>query len=178
LTLLVTLTCGCKPKATPEEVFLKLERAVAAGDAAQLYGLLDPATRKAIDATYKAQRLMRTIIAAKYPPAEAARELQRLEPAAADDVEHYFGKVAEQRRLFDVYRRRLGSVSGPIVQRTAGADAVQISRQDGLPFPLKQTRDGWRFADLAAEWALEQDRADHAVKTIHDNAALYQKAGP
>jgi hypothetical protein len=30
--------------------------------------------------------------------------------------------------------------------------------------------------DLRGEWQLERDRAAHAVKTVRDNAALYQKA--
>jgi hypothetical protein len=173
----LALATGCAKKESPEEVFRKVERAVAAGDGAGLYPLLDPTTQKAIDATYKSQRLMRTIIAAKYPPADAERELKRLDPAAADEVVGYFAKVAAQRQLFNRLRRRLGSVSGPITTKPDGA-ALLIARQDGIPFRLEATRGRWCFVELAAEWALEKDRADHAVRTVHDNAALYQKANP
>src|SRR5262249_10257012 len=115
-------------------------------------------------------------IAAKYPAEAQAKELSRLEAAGDDDVVHYFAKVTEKRHLFDQLRRRLGSVSGPIQQRAEGADGMMVSRQDGLPFRLRKTSDGWRCVDLQVEWALERDRADHAVKTVHDNAALYKKA--
>jgi hypothetical protein len=169
---------GCKKPLSPEEAFRRVEHAVAAGDGLELYALLDPATRASIEGTYKDERLMRTIISAKYPEVEAARELQRLEPAAEIDAPHYFAKVAQARQLFDTYRRRLGSVSGPIVSKAEGPDVVLVMRQDGLPFRLRRGSDGWRLAELDTEWSLEKDRAVHAVKTVHENAALYQKAGP
>jgi hypothetical protein len=175
--LLVMLAGACRPKEPPDAVFLRLERAVAAGSGVELYRLLDPATQQAVDGAYRDERLMRTIIAAKYPEKARAEELQHLAAAAEDDVERYFAKVAEQRRLFDTLRRRLGSVSGPVRERPDGTDGLMLSREDGLPFRLRRTRAGWRFVELQAEWALERDRADHAVKTVHDNAALYKKAG-
>jgi hypothetical protein len=173
----VLLGSGCKKPLSPEEAFRRVEHAVAAGDGLELYSLLDPPTRASIEGTYKDQRLMRTIISAKYPEAEAERELKRLEPAAEIDAPHYFAKVAQARRLFDTYRRRLGSVSGPIMQKAQGPDVVLVARQDGLPFRLRRSSEGWRLNELESEWALEKDRAVHAVKTVHENAAIYQKAG-
>jgi hypothetical protein len=173
----VLLGTGCKKPLSPEEAFRRVEHAVAAGDGLELYSLLDPTTRTSVEGTYKDQRLMRTIISAKYPEAEAERELKRLEPAAEIDAPHYFAKVAQARRLFDLYRRRLGSVSGPIVQKAEGPDVVLVARQDGLPFRLHRSSEGWRLSELESEWALEKDRAVHAVKTVHENAAIYQKVG-
>ena len=48
-----------------------------------------------------------------------------------------------------------------------------------MPFRFVKSSGGsWGFAELAVEWSLERDRSSHAVKTVRDNAALYQKAGP
>ena len=47
----------------------------------------------------------------------------------------------------------------------------------GMPFHFAKDGDGsWGFTELATQWALEKDRANHAVKTVRDNAALYNKA--
>jgi hypothetical protein len=46
-----------------------------------------------------------------------------------------------------------------------------------MPFRFHRDKHGiWGFSELKSEWALEKDRASHAVKTVQDNAKLYQKA--
>jgi hypothetical protein len=176
--LSVALASGCKrgPK-TPEEAFLKLERAVAAGDAADFYKLLDGQTRSLVADTYEKERLQRTVILAKFPQAEQQKALAELEAAGEPDAERYFIKVATAQRFVTGYRKRLGSVSGPVQTKPGGAD-VWVARQDGMPFRFAKNLDGsWGFVELRAEWALSKDRATHAVKTVRENAALYEKAG-
>ena len=170
------LALGCErgPKA-PEEAFLKLEAAVAAGDGAKLYECLDRATRRHIDGAFHDQELARTIIAAKYPEAEARAALAQLEAAAEPDVERYFAHRARADKLFEEYRRRLGSVSGPLDKREDGQTAW-VGRRDGAPFQFVHGKDGWRFGELLARWTLEHDRAQHAVQTVRENARLYTEA--
>jgi hypothetical protein len=176
--LLMILAVGCHRGAkTPEEAFLMVERALAAGDGVTLYKCLDSATRASIDSTYKDQQLQRTIIVAKYPEEEQARALQPLAAAAEPDAAHYFAHSCADRHLFDQYRPRLGSISGPIKVKPDGDNASWVARQDGMPFHFaKDSGSGWAFTELATQWALEKDRANHAVKTVRDNAALYNKA--
>jgi hypothetical protein len=172
-------SAGCKkgPK-TPDEAFLRLERAIAAGDARGFYDCLDRSTQKAIESTWRDQQLERTIIEAKYPESEAGPALAKLAAASADSPRAYFEKVAKERRIVEAYRKRLGSVSGPVAHKPDGEQKMWLARQDGLPFHFSRNSDGtWGFGELGVEWALEQDRASHAVKTVRDNAALYEKAG-
>lgn len=176
--LLLFCVAGCKrgPK-TPEEAFALLERSVAAGDAAGFYRVLDGQTRSSIADTYEKERLQRTLIEAKFPEAERPRALERLTAAAEPDAEKYFVKLAGERKLVPSYRKRLGSVSGPVMKKPEGDD-VWVARQDGMPFRFGKGLDGsWGFVELRTEWALEKDRATHAVKTLRDNAALLEGAG-
>jgi hypothetical protein len=177
---LFLLAGGCHRGAkTPEDAFQRLERAIAAGDPGELYECLDNATRGSIDSAFRDQRLERTIIQAKYPEAEAGPALAKLAAAAEDDAKKFFVRLARERKVAEGFRKRLGSVSGPIVQKPDGPDATYVARRDGMPFHFRQNRDGsWGFSELGVEWGLERDRASHAVKTVRDNAALYQKAGP
>jgi len=173
------LAVGCKkgPK-SPDEAFLKLERALAAGDGAAFYDTLDRATQKAVEGTWREQQLQRTIIQGKYPENEAGPALAKLAAASADSPRTYFAAVAKERRLIESYRKRLGSVSGTIAHKPDGDKAMYLARQDGGPFHFVQGSDGvWGFSELANEWASEQERASHAVKTVRENAQLYQKAG-
>ena len=168
--------CHRGPK-TPEAAFLLLEPAVAGGNAAAFYALLDQPTRWAIESTLHDQRLMRTIIAAKYPEADAKKELARLSFAEEADVTRYFVRVNQDRHTVESLRRRLGSVSGQVKTKVMAADDVYVARADGMPFRFHRNGNGtWGFSELAAEWSLERDKASHAVKTVRDNAALYQKA--
>ncbi|HWE30573.1 MAG TPA: hypothetical protein VHB97_21345 [Polyangia bacterium] len=178
LALLAVVAGGCHrgPK-TPEAAYLQLERAVAAGDAASFYPLLDQPTRWAIESTLHDQRLMRTIIAAKYPEADAKKELARLAFAEEADPTRYFVRVNQDRHTVESLRKRLGSVSGPVKTKVMAADDIYVARQDGMPFRFHRNANGtWGFSELESEWSLERDKASHAVKTVRDNAALYQKA--
>jgi hypothetical protein len=177
LTSLVVSALGCQrgPK-TPEEAFARVEHAVAAGDAAELYRALDRRTRDLVDAAYRDEQMQRTIIAAKYPEAEARAALAKLDAAAEPDAERFFAKRAHEDRVLEAYRKRLGSVSGPIVTRKDADDTIWMARQDGAPFKLvKRGRDGWGFAELEPQWSLERDRASHGVQTARDNARLYSE---
>jgi hypothetical protein len=173
------LAVGCKkaPK-TPDEAFQRMERAIAAGDVGAFYDSLDSGTKKAIEATWRDEQLQRTIIQGKYPENEAGPALARLTAAAADSPRAYFAQAIKGRKLVEGYRKRLGSVSGPIAHKPDGEQKMYLARQDGMPFLFVRGSDGvWGFGELASEWAMEQERASHAVKTVRDNAQLYQKAG-
>jgi hypothetical protein len=178
MALVLTVAAGCHrgPK-TPEQAFRQLERAIASGDAAAVYRLVDQQTRWSIQSALKDQRLQRTIITAKYPEAEAQKALATLKPAEEADPEQYFKRVNDERHVVEAYRKRLGSVSGPIKSKIDGADAVWVAREDGMPFHFAKNKDGsWGWNELRGDWELEKDRAQHAVKTVQDNAKLYQKA--
>jgi hypothetical protein len=186
---LVGLMAGCGKKAggggssvssgsgSAEKAFLRLEKAIAAGDAPGFYQMLDGPTQAAIEATLKDQKLQRTIITAKYPEAEAQRALLTLRAAEADDAAAYFKRINDERHVVEAFRKRLGAVSGPIKSKIDGPDAVWVARQmDGMPFHFAKSRDGtWGFSELRGDWELEKDRAAHGVKTVRDNAKLYQK---
>jgi hypothetical protein len=174
---LVVVATGCTrgPK-TPEQAFQQLERAIAAGDAAAVYPLLDQQTRWSIQSALKDQRLQRTIINAKYPEAEAQKALAGLHAAEEPDAAQYFKRIDDERHVVVAYRKRLGSVSGPIKNKIDGPDAAWVARQDGMPFHFAKNRDGsWGWSELRGDWELERDRAQHAVQTVQDNAKLYQK---
>ena len=176
LALLALAGCSRGPK-TPEQAFRQLERAIAAGDAVSVYGLVDQETRWSIQSTLKNQRLMRTIISAKYPEAEAQKALATLRAAEEADPAQYFKRINDERHVVEAFRKRLGAVSGPIKSKIDGADAVWVARQDGMPFHFAKNKDGsWGWSELRGDWELEKDRAQHAIKTVQDNAKLYQKA--
>jgi len=178
LVALAGLPACKRPARTPEEAFRRVERAVAAGNAADFYRALDRRSRDEISSVYTDERTQRTIIRAKYPEAAAGPALAKLEEAAADDALHYFEKVNARQKIVERYRKRLGSVSGPILTKPDGPNAVWVARKDGMPFRFVHDSDGsWGFSELDAEWSLEKDRASHAVKTVRDNATLYEKAG-
>jgi hypothetical protein len=175
--ILAVAAAGCHRGAkTPEQAFAAVERAVAAGDAVGFYQLLDDETRWSIDSVLHDQKLMRTIISAKYPESEAEKALAPLAAADERDPPHFFARLDGERHIVAGYRRRLGSVSGPTMTRPDGADDVWVARQDGMPFRFHHDRGGWGFSELASEWTLEKDRNIHALHTVQENAKLYKKA--
>jgi hypothetical protein len=171
------VAAGChRGPETAEAAFVALERAVAADDALAFYRLFDDETRWSIESVLHDQKLMRTIIAAKYPESEADKALAPLAAADERDAAHFFARRDGERHIVASYRRRLGAVSGPIVSKPDGADAMYVARQDGLPFRFHHDRRGWGFSELDGEWTLEKDRTIHALHTVQENAKLYQKA--
>jgi hypothetical protein len=179
-TFVVVLLGGChhRPK-TPEEAFVRLERAVAADDAKALYQLLDKETRWAVLSTYNDQRLQRTIISAKYPEREALEALARLKSAAEPDVTRFFASYCHERRLIEQLPGLLGPANGALTVEQRGPDECVMRRSGGSPVSFHRERDGsWGFSNMwTVVWLLERDRASHAIKTVRDNAALYQRAG-
>jgi hypothetical protein len=176
LALVAAAGCTRGPK-TPEQAFQQLERAIAAGDAVAVYGLVDQQTRWSIQSALKDQRLQRTIITAKYPDVEAQKALATLRAAEETDAAQYFKRVNDERHVVEAFRKRLGSVSGPIKNKIDGPDAAWVARQDGMPFHFAKNRDGsWGWSELRGDWELEKDRAQHAVTTVQENAKLYQNA--
>jgi hypothetical protein len=168
--------CGQYPK-TPELALAEIERVVVSGDALKAWDLVDRDTRSAADSVLQDERLMQTIVKAKYPPAEAARELERLAAADEPDAKHFFSRTCKAWQQIEGMRKRLGSVSGEIKTRGDAPGSVWVARSDGMPFHLGKVGGGYAWLDLRGEWVLEKDRAGHAVKTIRDNAALYKTAG-
>jgi hypothetical protein len=170
---------GCRKKAPagPDDVFQKLELSIVKNDPGAFYDLVDGATQKSIEGTWRAQQLQRTIIQSKYPEKEAGPALARLAAASANDPRSYFVALDKERGVVQAYRKRLGSISGPIKHKPESDDKMWIARQDGMPFHFVKSGGEWRFSELAIDWALEKDRADHAVTTVRENAKLYEKAG-
>jgi hypothetical protein len=169
---------GCRKKAPagPDDVFQRFELSIVKNDTGAFYDLLDKGTQKSIEGAWRAQQLQRTIIQSKYPEKEAGPALARLAAAAADDPRSYFIALDKERGVVPAYRKRLGSVSGPIKNKIEGPDSVWVARQDGMPFHFSKNRDGsWGWMELRGDWELEKDRAQHAVTTVQENAKLYQK---
>jgi hypothetical protein len=170
---------GCHRGArTPEGAYLELEKAVKNGDGVAFFATLDQETRWSIESVFSDERMMRTIIAAKYPEAEAQKELARLSAAEESDAAHYFAHVDRERQILARYGSRLAQASGR-VEVVAGDDETLavVARQAGPTLRFHRDKGGrWGFGELGPEWALEKDRAAHAVKTVRENAALYQKA--
>ena len=158
-------------------MFQRFELSIVKNDTGAFYDLLDKGTQKSIEGTWRALKLQRTIIQSKYPEKEAGPALARLAAAAADDPRSYFIALDKERGVVPAYRKRLGSVSGPIKHKPESDDKMWIARQDGMPFHFIKSGGEWRFGELGTDWALEKDRADHAVTTVRDNAKLYEKAG-
>jgi hypothetical protein len=174
--LLVGLgACTQYPK-TPQEALSRIERVVVMNDGMAAWDLVDNDTRKAAESVLQDQRLMQTIVKAKYPPAEAARELERLAGADEPDAQHFFARTTKAWGQIEGLRKRLGAVSGPTSTRSDAPGSLWITRNDGMPFHLMKVGGGYAWVDLRVEWQLERDRAAHAVKTVRDNAALYKKA--
>jgi hypothetical protein len=184
LLLLVIVACwaafglaGCQryPK-TPELTLIAVERAIASADGLAAWKIIDPETRQAVESVMADERQAQTLVKAKYPPSEAARELLRL--AAADEVDaaHFFARTASSWSELEGYRGRLGGLSGPVLTRDDGPDKMWVKRTDGKAFHLVKRNGGWAWMDLRAEWALEKDRASHALQTLRDNAKLYQQS--
>jgi hypothetical protein len=175
---LCAAACHQYPK-TPELALAQVEKVVVAGDGMLAWDLVDNDTRRAVDSVQQDQRLMQTIVKAKYPPAEAARELERLAAADEADAQHFFARTTKAWGQIEGLRKRLGSVSGPIQVRSDAPGSVWVARADGIAFHLQKVGGGYAWIDLRGEWQLERDRTAHAVKTVRDNAALYKKAeGP
>jgi hypothetical protein len=177
LVLGILFAAGCTqyPK-TPEAALIAIERVVVSADGLSAWELVDSDTRSAVDSVLSDQRLMQTIVKAKYPPAEAQKEMERLAAADEPDAKHFFARTAKNWQQIEAFRKRLGSVSGPIQTRSDAPGSVWIARADGMAFHIQKVGGGYAWIDLRGEWQLERDRTLHAVKTIKDNAALYKKA--
>lgn len=166
--------CNNYPK-TPELALAQIEKVVTSGDGLVAWQLVDSDTKSSVASVYANDRLMRTIIKAKYPAAEADRELGRLADADQPDVAHFFAAMEARWQSIQGYRKRLGSISGPIKTKADGPSAMYVARQDGMPFHLVKAGSGWAWNELRGEWMMEKDRAAHALTTVKDNAALYKK---
>jgi hypothetical protein len=175
--VLLAAVAGCHRGArSAEDAYAAFETAVKAGDAAAFYAALDTPTRWSIESAFSDHRMMRTIIGAKYPEAEAQKELARLAAAEEADVARYFAHVDRERQILARYKARV-EASGDVKVQAIGDGEAAVGRGPGPGLRFHRDDHGrWGFSELAAEWALEKDRAAHAVKTVRENAALYQKA--
>jgi len=168
---------GCaKVAKTPEAALAEVERVVISGDGLLAWEIVDSQTRSAAESVFSDQRLMQTIVKAKYPAAEAAHELEQLAAADEPDAAHFFARTCKTWGIIEGLRKRLGSVSGVIKTQSDAPGSLWVARADGMAFHLAKVGGGWAWVDLRGEWQLEKDRAAHAVKTVRDNAALYKKA--
>jgi hypothetical protein len=168
--------CDRRKEKTPEQAFLALEKAIAAGDARAFYRLLDDKTQELTKKMYEAERVHRDIVRTRFPEAQAGPELARLEAAAQPSVEDYFVALNKERKLVERYRKRLGSVSGNVATKPAGSDQIWVARQDGMPFRFGKVGAAWAFVEMAEEMRLEAERAQKAVATVRENAAIYRTA--
>ncbi len=129
LTVVAFAALGCDhyPK-TPEEALGQIEHVVTSADGLVAWQLVDPQTRSAAASVLTDERLMQTIVKAKYPPEEARRELERLAAADEPDDAHFFARTCKAWAMLEGYRKRLGSVSGPIQTKADGDKAMWVSR--------------------------------------------------
>jgi hypothetical protein len=174
---LLAVGSGCrKGEKTPEAAYLRFEQAVIEGDGLALYDCLDRATRTSVQSAYGDERLMRTLVTAKYPEADQARELTRLQQSEELDPAHYFARAIKDEQLPESWRRRLGSKSSALIERKESDRSTSVGRQDGTPFVFCKEGGAWGFCELEAAWKAHKERAHHAKKTVQENATLYQKA--
>ncbi|MEO6950539.1 MAG: hypothetical protein ABI321_01895 [Polyangia bacterium] len=177
LFIAAVLLAGCHSyPATPEDALSQIEQTVTSADPLAAWKLVDADTKSAVSAVLASERLMQTIVKAKYPPADAQLELEHLAAADQPDDEHFFAAMTTRWAALEGYRKRLGSISGPVKTKPDGDKMMYVARQDGMPFHLLKTSRGWAWIDPRTEWLLEKDRAAHALKTVQDNAALYKKS--
>ena len=177
ILIVAALLSGCHSyPATPEDALSQIEQAVTSADGLMAWKLVDADTKSAVGAVLASDRLMQTIVKAKYPPADAQRELEHLAPADQPDEAHFFAAMSTRWAALEGYRKRLGSISGPVKTRPDGDKMMWVARQDGMPFHLLKTGRGWAWIDPRTEWLLEKDRTAHALQTVQDNAALYKKS--
>jgi hypothetical protein len=178
LAALAGCRSGPKGAKSAEEAFRATERATVAGDLPALYAAVTDKTRFAIQGAHKDLRLCRSLIEGKFPHDAAATRLSsdlRLAAAASEDVVPFFARRAKDLSTIDRLRGRVGSVSGPVMQKPDGDKGIWVARQDGKPFHMAQNQDGtWGSQDLLDEWMLEQDRAAKEVKLVREEI---EKAG-
>jgi hypothetical protein len=173
---LLVASSGCRRGArTPAAAFLRFEEAVSGGDLLAIYDCLDSVTRASVQSVHSDERLMRTLVIAKYPETEQARELARLQPEEPSPG-RYFARTVQGERLLDGWQRRLGTKRSALIERKESDRSVSIGRQDGTPFIFCDADGTWNFCELQSTWLAHKERAHHAKKTVQENAALYQRA--
>jgi hypothetical protein len=160
--------CARQPRRQPQETFVLLERAVAADDGLGLFDVLDGDTRAAVERCWRAARQLRRRDTQAFPDgAFAPGSLPGLlSPGVTDtsDPRSYFAAVNRQHHFAGRYRKRLGSVSGPIVEKTEGQTTTWVARkQEGMPFRLVRDQESWAFGELQTEWREAASAADRAL---------------
>ena len=85
-------------------------------------------------------------------------------------------RVNQDRHTVESLRRRPARCRGRSRPRSWPPTTSLSRAPTACPFVFIVTATAWGFSELDSEWSQERDRASHAVKTVRDNAALYQKA--
>ena len=157
----VAAGCTRGPK-TPEQAFQRLERAIAAGDAAAFYGL-----RRSADALVDRVGVEGSAAAAHHHPAPSIRRPRRKRRwrtlRAAEEADRGAVLQAHQRRAA---RRRSATASGSARcrgrsrARSTAPDAMWVARAGRHAVPLRQEqRRQLGLQRARGDWELEKDRA-------------------
>ena len=181
--LVVAGLAGCareRPDTSPEEAFLRLLGACDSDDPARLFDALDTPTQWAIETVHKAQREVRSLVLASYPPAERERALALLPPACEEELDRprrYFRRLDDSAATLAELKRRIylgtGQPVGSVRKQEGLAD---VWREGGSIFHFSRDDKGrWGFLELRDRWERSKERALHELETVTRNAALYQR---
>ena len=166
-----------------EDAYMRLARAADKGDTARIFDALDTPTQWSIESVQHAQREMRTLILASYPPEEKARALARIPAAAEEDEEHprrYFRRIDTSQSVLDDVLHRIhvgeGKPVGTVDDRLRTAT---VWRAGGSIFHFAADKDGrWGWAEQREQWENNKLRATHDLETVRENAAIYEGQKP
>jgi hypothetical protein len=179
---LALLLLGCQdgPAESPEEAYLRVLKACEKKDSARLFDALDTPTQWSIESVHHAQREMKRLIDASYPPEERDRALARIPACAAEPEERprrYFrGLDGSAQLLADIDKRMFAGSGQPVGSAREVEGTAEVWRTGGSIFRFARDEKGrWGLSELRAEWEQAKVRAVHDLETVSNNAELYKK---
>ena len=172
--LLVAALAGCfspDPRSVEGALARALEAATA-GDARQLYKVIDERSRHAMISIVADRRLAAEVIGRSYPDEARAPALAALGDAArAEDAAGLFALRCGAECLAD-FASKLGA---PRERHTAGED-VRVLTTRGAELTLHLGSDTWYgIVWHTGELSRERDRAAAEREQVQRNAALYEQ---
>ena len=166
---------GCRRARTPQEAFVRFQRAVTDGNPGALFDALDKRSRWAWMTIQKSHREAYDIILSNYPEGrERERELRRFERGAT---------LGSARELFieEAGRAALTKLPRPLpdvvrFDMAADGDSALAVLPSGAPLPFRRGPDGsWGYGGLADESEDRQKRALGDVAMVRTSAADYER---
>ena len=147
-------------------------RAVEAGDAHQLFKVVDERARHAMISIVQDRRAAAALVREAYPPAEQAAALRALGDAA--EVADAAGLFA--RRCTAPCMAQIRSQLGAPVEQTPDGDEVVVRTSRGGTLRMHAGSDTWWGLVWNTEaLSRERDRAAQQLRQIESNAEVYRR---